>query len=874
MDRSVDADVNLLAQMDGGIISISRLSAVSDGVELSGNGHFQLDSEVVAAQFSLKADELSRVLAVAGIPSVNGACTAELTVGGSLAQPQFALELASKNLEIEAYSLGDVTVTATMDSEGLLNLSTLDLQNQGSLIKGNGSIQILDPATRLLAEDPSFTFNINSNHLDPADFIDGGTGQFSFSGMLSGSLKKPTGQIILTGRQARLAGQTIDSLAIGAHLRDDRLWLDQLRAVIAPGEQLEAGGSVGMDKSIDLHLKSSGISLTRIQGLQDIIPVEGMLRLEATGKGNLENPDIVGELSISDIMINDQAMEDVDLNYSLHDMVAKVKGKLNFAMDAAYDLKKGDFDARLVFDRTETAAYFKAAGKPDLRGTLTGKVEAVGNIHDAANATVQANLNGFQLFYKDISLAGSNRISLKMAERELNIIDFEVALLSLGKLRLKGDARIGGRMNIQIDGRIPMVIAEGFSDELTDITGTLGVKGDLTGNTADPQVDVLVDLEKIGMTVPGLVQHVHDLNGRIHVSSDNVSVEALKGFLDTGSFSLDGTIAHEKFKPTKMNLAVRAKALPLEIVDTMSLLLNGDITIRGNDRNAAATGEIVLLEGLYYKDVKINLLQLATSRERKVAPETAPLSLPFFDTVDLDIAIKNRQPLLVQNNLAQLEISPDLKIGGSLARPIVIGRARVNSGTITFQKKTFDVKKGIIDFVNPYKTEAAIDIESETVIRTWTIRLVIKGTPDDLELKLSSVPAENDADILSLILFGRTSKELASGKVGPKRSTSQMMAEMIADTFGEDIKKNMGVDILQLETIDSSDAQDSAGVKVTIGKNLSDRMTVKYAVKSKDGQVIQQAITEYKLLENILVSGFQDNLGIFGAELVFRIEFR
>ena len=767
-----------------------------------------------------------------------------------------------------------MTVKAKMDPEGLLTLLTLDLQNQGSKIHGNGSIQILDPATKQVDEDPSFTFKINSNHLDPADFVDGASGQFSFSGTLSGSPEKPIGQIILNGRQIRLAGQTVDNLAIDVRVKDDRLWIDQLLAVFAPGEQVEVGGSVGMDSSIDLHLKSDGISLSRIQPLQDIIPVEGVLRLEATGNGNLENPDIVGQLNMSDILINDEAMEDVNLNYSLHDMMARVKGNLNFAMDAAYDLKKGDFDGRLLFDRTETAAYFKAAGKPDLRGTLSGKVEAVGNIHDAANATVQADLNGFQLFYKDISLAASDRIRLTMVDRKLSVADFEVALLSLGNLSLKGDAQIGGRMNMEVEGRIPMAVAEGFSDELTDTTGILSVKGNLTGNTADPKIDLLIDLDKIGMTVPGLVQHIHDLNGRVQVSSNNITVQTVKGYLDTGTFSLDGTIAHEKFTPTKVNLAVKATALPLEIVDTMSLLLNGDIAITGNDRIAAATGEIVLLEGLYYKDVKINLLQIATSRERKVAPETAPLSLPYFDTVNLDIAIKNRQPLLVQNNLAQLEISPDLKIGGSLARPIISGRAQVDSGTITFQKKTFDVKKGIIDFVNPYKTEAAIDIESETVIRSWTIRLVIKGTPDNLDLRLSSVPAESDADILSLILFGRTTQELATGKGGSTRSTSQMMAEMIADTFGENIKKSTGVDILQLETIDGSDSQESAGVKVTIGKNLSDRMTVKYAVKSKDGQVIQQAITEYKLLENILVSGFQDNLGIFGAELVFRIEFR
>jgi len=48
---------------------------------------------------------------------------------------------------------------------------------------------------------------------------------------------------------------------------------------------------------------------------------------------------------------------------------------------------------------------------------------------------------------------------------------------------------------------------------------------------------------------------------------------------------------------------------------------------------------------------------------------------------------------------------------------------------------------------------------------------------------------------------------------------------MIADTFDADLKKTTGVDILQLETNGSSDGQDAAGVKVTVGKHLSDRIT-------------------------------------------------
>ncbi|MBC2742643.1 MAG: translocation/assembly module TamB domain-containing protein [Desulfosarcina sp.] len=866
MDRPVNADVNLSARMDRGKISITHLNAAADGVELSGNGSFQMDGRALSGNLSLTADDLSRALAVVGMPSVNGTCNAALTVDGSLNQPQFSVDLASKNLHVDTYTLGDLTIDADMDHDGLLNLHALTLQNQESRIQGNGrlrlladgggidpgfvnalnltlekvsaanfteappidgildgrlqlggplasltgelslnasalnadvatignidarmrldagtvfvdrlhllnqdstfnaagKIQLLVPDTLHLVQDPPFDFTADSDHLDPGDFIDTVNGDFTFKGMLTGSVEKPVGRISLTGGQVNLAGQSMETISLDARFENRRLWLDRLLAVVAPGEQIEGGGWVDLDKTVDLHVKSDGISTSRIQRLHEFFPGEGMLQVDVTAQGRMDNPDIDGHLTVSDIIINDGTIEDVNLTFSLHDMLVRATGNLNFEMD------------------------------------------------------------------KDISLIQSDRMALKLAEQELSISEFELAVLSSGSIRLKGDARFGGRLNMDINGRIPLAAAGVFSDE----------------------------------------------NGRIHLTADTLRIDAVSGFLDTGSFRIDGTIDHEKFTPTRVKLAIDAKSLPLEVPDTLTVLLNGDIKITGNERSADARGEIVLLEGVYYKDVKISLLKMATTRQRAVAPATRPVSVPYFDTVNLDIVVGHRQPFMVQNNMAQLEISPDLKIGGSLAHPIVSGRAQVKDGTVTFQKKTFDVKKGVIDFVNPYKTEADIDIESETRIRIWTIKLAIKGTPDNLDLQLSSVPAETDSDILSLILFGRTARELTAGEGGAQRTTGQIMAEMIADTFGDDIKKTTGIDILQLESNGSSDGEDDGGVKVTVGKHLSDRMTVKYAVETKDGEITQRAITEYKLLEHILVSGFQDTKGVYGSELVFRIEFR
>ena len=413
-----------------------------------------------------------------------------------------------------------------------------------------------------------------------------------------------------------------------------------------------------------------------------------------------------------------------------------------------------------------------------------------------------------------------------------------MALLDSGNLRLKGDGRIGGRLNMEIDGRIPLAAAKIFSDELADAAGILVLNGKIAGDTADPQIDARIDLENIGMTVPGLVQKLHDLNGSIHLTPDNIRIDALRGLMDTGSFSVDGSIAHETFTPTQVNLSIDAKSLPLEVPDTLAVLLNGDIKITGSGQTAAARGTLVLLEGVYYKDVKINLLQMATSRQRAVAPAAKPPAIPYFDTVNLNIAVSHRQPFVVQNNLAQLEISPELKIGGRPGPSHCQRPGPGERGNRHLSKEDLRSQKGDYRFRQPLQNRSRNRYRKPTPrSEPGRINLGIKGTPENLDITLTSQPDGNRCGypVADPVRSNRPGTDRRRGR----RPTHHRPDHGRNDCrhLGDDIKKNTGVDILQLETNDSSDGQNAAGVKVTVGKHLSDRMTVKYAVESKDGEV-------------------------------------
>ena len=73
------------------------------------------------------------------------------------------------------------------------------------------------------------------------------------------------------------------------------------------------------------------------------------------------------------------------------------------------------------------------------------------------------------------------------------------------------------------------------------------------------------------------------------------------------------------------------------------------------------------------------------------------------------------------------------------------------------------VKKGVVDFIDPYRINPEINIEGEAKIRDWDVFLTISGTPEDLRFKLTSDPHEEHGDIVSLlVLTGQRRGEIAN----------------------------------------------------------------------------------------------------------------
>ncbi len=789
--------------------------------------------------------------------------------------------LTGTDLEAAGNVIGDMEARLGF-ARGRLSLTPLEIINNRSKLAVTGNIDLFIPDTLDLHEDPAIDLKIAADEIYVDDFLEAMSGRLSVSGKVNGSLGNPKGEIALNGNRIDLGVQQIESLRLSAIFEDRTVFLDTAHITLAPGETIRAGGNISLDNRFVLEIDSDDIHIHRIGLLADA-GITGKMRIEAAGEGSLDDPEMKGSLSIFDLAIKDNAMAPVDVTFTLNDSIFEALVDDGFVVEAAYRLDTGDFDWKGTFDETTLDPFLHTADFGSLSGTLTGTLRAKGNISEPFRTSADLSIETLRIRQEQSREAPLEMITVSGFSATLDDGAFfiprnEIRLLGTNPFTVSGSGRTDGNFTFRAEGEIPLSTAALFYPELKDPEGKIDFSGTISRTDGTPDMNAEIRLHDIGLAVPVLMQKLSQTNGRIRVAGKTVTVEDVAGRLDGGRFTTEGSIdLEESFHPGQARLRVNAHALPIRIPELLETTINGEMIFSGTPDRSRLSGQVVFLDGLYYRDVEINLIQEVTQRRRRGAAatgEAADYDMPYLKNLSLNIDTSFRKPLMVDNNLALMTLRPEIRINGTLNQPSVTGRAEVGEGTVTYQNMEFDIARGVIDFIDPYRIQPEIDIRATSNVRKWTILLEIYGTPDDIRFKLTSNPPEEHADILSLLLLGKTTRELAEGTGPAGASPEEMLVNLLADRLEEDIRAGTGLDIVEVEYTNGDAAESDPSMRVMIGKELSRRLIVTYGVERKSGETFHQQTAIYRLLEFLSLNAFQDTGGTYGGEMQFRLEFR
>lgn len=845
--------------LDGDVHVSGRLTGPSVRVDLRGEG--VIFQGVNLGNIRIRGDLTAEGVTTTPVPSAPGDTTHGQQHASTALQPRS----------------GETATTAVRPVSGEAGRTPLPAGGRKEQAKAGSGTGETFPVRRAQF-NPGLDFEITGEQIDLQGFTPLAEGMLRYDARITGSLKEPRGTFQVSGAGITLAGQEIEEVRAWGDIRGRQVLIRSLAAQVAESQTVTGSGSLNLSepREYEVSLSTQGIMLGSLAAFRESQVTGGMLVFDIAGSGTLENPGLQGTLQIVNPAVRGQILNDIVINLTLEEQVVKVAGRSDFSFDGTYHLQTQVIDLEALFEEAELAPYLAIAGRPELRGVVSGSMEITGDVSDMADLEVSLHVDRAYIGLRERVLLSARSLTAEYRQGSLVIPETSIDLPGEGSMLIRADAAPKGELNVHAGGMIPLEIMELFDPELADLTGMARFEVDAAGRFQSPRVKGDVFLENVEYSIPYNNQLVHEVRGHVQISRERILVEDLAGRLDSGYFEIRGRVDLEDLKPGRMNMTARMRSLPLVIPDTADLLLEGEASLTGMPDKSLLQANVTILEALYYKDLQLNLVAEVGQRilggGREVQAGREPIGLPYMRNAELDITIVRRGPVLIENNLAELTLSPDLNVRGTLNTPVVTGRVSVIEGTVTYQRRTFEVTQGVVEFIDPYRTRAVVDLEAEGEIRDWMIFLSVSGPLDNLNIELASDPPAEDAVILTLLATGKTPDEL-TGVGGAPRSPSSMLAELLASTYGEELRETTGLDILELETV-SPEGGTADNIRITVGEELTRRLTVKYSLETTGSDMTRTAIAEYKLLESLMFNGFQDSKGVFGADFRFRVEFR
>jgi autotransporter translocation and assembly factor TamB len=841
---------------------------------VAGSGIYEWKSQAITSRISVKEADLWFAATLFGFAQAKGTLKGDVAVSGSLPDPAVDLHVQGRGIAFESYRIGNIMANLRYERGGIQD-GVVEMDNGETQISIAGSVDLLEPGRLVLSKDPSWDLTLKGRSLRLKDFHEQMDGQVSFDGRMKGSFRHPQGKFLLSGNQFEVFGQKIKETSINARMQEDRVFLEPLRIVLETEEVLKGTGWLSpAEKMFSGTIVSDSVSLKHIHWLQKMGINKGIAALDISGKGSFEDPEASGKIILRDLEIQGKKIQPIRIQAALSGHVLQFDGESDVDIQGKLHLKNLEFQGAAFFKTLELAPYFEMAGFGKWSGIISGRIDCRGNAARPETIRGEADLSTLVLSFEKQILLQSRRFKAEVRDTGVVISKVRLDLLKQGKAEIAGRVGLDGKIDLSVSAAIPLSGLGSMIPEVKDIAGDVLLSGVARGSYTKPEVSGTLELKHVKIPLPDFSEEIQDINAVIRFSPAALNVETLTGRVGGGEIDVRGKVGLSGLSPSSWSLTLDASRISFGIPGTADLMIDGRLAWTGNPDRSTLKGEVTLEEGVYLRDVSLNPLDMIGAQRRRPEPVRAEIRHPILKNMTLDIAFRNKKPFVVDNNIALLNIDSDLHLSGSPAQPRLLGKAQVKEGTITFLGREFEIKRGAIDFINPYRIEPAVDIESRIEIRTYTILLKISGTPDTLIFTKSSIPPESDEDIMMLLLAGKTRREMIREKGGAWIGSKALAAQVAGGLVGEKLKATTGLDVFEARYLEKEDETQEEGVEVTVGKALSQRLTVKYTLETRGGETTQRASSEYRLLENVAASAFQENTGNYGAEMIYRLEFR
>jgi translocation and assembly module TamB len=316
------------------------------------------------------------------------------------------------------------------------------------------------------------------------------------------------------------------------------------------------------------------------------------------------------------------------------------------------------------------------------------------------------------------------------------------------------------------------------------------------------------------------------------------------------------------------NLSALGRDIRLRYPPGVSSQANAELRLTGTLQNALLSGDIIITRFGVNPQFDFSAY-LARAKQESTVP--SPQSV--FSHLRLDVHVTSTPELQVQTSLARITGDVDLRLRGTVTRPVVLGRVNIVEGDIYFNGTKYHLERGDVVFTNPVRIEPALDVELTTTVRDYDITLGLHGPVDRLSTTYRSDPPLATADIVNLLAFGRTREETAvqSAQTAnlPETASYAILNQALNAAVGSRVQKLFGVSRIKIDPQAGGAENNTAGARVTIEQQVANNLSITYItdVTRANQQIIQ---AEYNVNRNLSIVAVRDLNGVVAFDIRIR----
>ncbi len=699
------------------------------------------------------------------------------------------------------------------------------------------------------------------------------SGKLNFTVQAAGTLADPHGQghISLAGGEAH--GRPIKVFTSKIVFANHEAELKDIHLEAAHGNVAGSAAYNFHTEEGKLDLSGQSIDLSDIPEIQlQRLQTAGVADFTLKGSGTLEHPVLNGHLEIASLVLNGDRIGNLIADAVTRGrqltLTARSKfPKASFTLDGNVDLE-GDMpgSATLKFANLDINPFLPAGVRTGVtqHASLDGEAELSGPFKKPELLTGRLHIQQFSVEVEHVALKSDGAIELTLANEVVSVqrctlVSDDTHFTLTGTASFKSDRPL----DLHANGALNLKLAETLDASFTSY-GIADVNVKIYGTMHEPQISGRVDVQHAGLSTIDLPLGFGDVNGSLVFNQDRLELENVSGRIGGGHMKLGGFISYGRTIGFNLDMNgndIRFRYSGISVTSDQSLRMTGTL------QSAMVTGNITVTRFAQIPTADLSSLFAQAESPARIRNPKSPLN-----NLHLEVRILSTPELTVQTSLAKLSGDVDLRLRGTAANPVLLGRVNIAEGDIKLAGTKYHLERGDITFIDPVRIDPVLDVEATTRVRDYDITIGLHGTLERLNTTYRSDPPLSSDDIISLLAFGKTQTENAMGGASSpspgQGASGALLSAALNQTLTNRVSKIFGSSSIRINpSVGGVDNDPNA--RLTIEQQVSNNITLTYITNlARSAQEVIQF--EYNINSEYTLEGMRDENGVVSFDLLIR----